>query len=185
MKLIIMVFYFFKLDLVSKYCFYVLSQVKTKRLNKHIDGKLNFIPQGGYDFDIIGDITKLKIHETSHIKSGTYIETSGGVEIGEYFHCGRGLTIFSSNHNWRSCESLPYDTKSILKPVKIGNAVWVGANVTILPGVYVGDGSIIAAGAVVVKDVQAGTVVGGNPAIEVSKREPVSFEKLLREKRFF
>lgn len=49
-------------------------------------------------------------------------------------------------------------------PVSIGNKVWVGANVTILPGISLGDGAIIAAGAVVTKDVAPGTIVGGVPA---------------------
>jgi acetyltransferase-like isoleucine patch superfamily enzyme len=52
----------------------------------------------------------------------------------------------------------------ICKPVKIGNGVWIGANVTILPGVTVGENAVIAAGAVVTKDVPANSIVGGNPA---------------------
>lgn len=50
------------------------------------------------------------------------------------------------------------------KPVKIGKNVWVGAHATILPGVTVGDNAVIAAGAVVTKDVPAFAVVGGVPA---------------------
>lgn len=49
-------------------------------------------------------------------------------------------------------------------PVKIGNRVWVGAHATILAGVTVGDNSVIAAGAVVTKDVPANVVVAGVPA---------------------
>lgn len=48
--------------------------------------------------------------------------------------------------------------------IVIGNDVWLGANVTVLPGVTIGDGAIIAAGAVVTKDVPARTVAGGVPA---------------------
>lgn len=50
------------------------------------------------------------------------------------------------------------------KPIVIGNDVWIGANVIILPGVHVGDGAILAAGAVVTKDVEDYAIVGGNPA---------------------
>ena len=46
----------------------------------------------------------------------------------------------------------------------IGNDVWIGANVSILPGVYIGDGAVIAAGAVVTKDVEPYAIVGGVPA---------------------
>lgn len=49
-------------------------------------------------------------------------------------------------------------------PVRIGNNVWVGANVTILPGVSIGDNAIIAAGAVVTKDVPANMLAAGIPA---------------------
>ena len=48
--------------------------------------------------------------------------------------------------------------------IHIGNKVWIGSNSTVLPGVTVGDGAIIAAGAVVAKDVPPKTVVGGVPA---------------------
>jgi acetyltransferase-like isoleucine patch superfamily enzyme len=50
-------------------------------------------------------------------------------------------------------------------PVIIGKDVWVGANATILPGVSIGEFSIIAAGSVVTKDVPSGVLVAGNPAI--------------------
>ena len=49
-------------------------------------------------------------------------------------------------------------------PVVIGNNVWIGDKATILPGVTIGDGAVIAANAVVTKDVPAYSVVGGNPA---------------------
>ena len=53
---------------------------------------------------------------------------------------------------------------SIIEPVSIGDDVWVGGNVTILPGVHIGNNVIIAAGAVVTKDVPDNTLVGGVPA---------------------
>ena len=50
------------------------------------------------------------------------------------------------------------------KPINIGNDVWIGGNVTILPGGTIGNNVVVAAGAVVTKDVPAYSVVGGNPA---------------------
>lgn len=58
-------------------------------------------------------------------------------------------------------------------PIKIGNGVWIGAEAYVGPGVTIGDGAVIAARAVVVKDVPAWTVVGGNPA-RVIKERPVN-----------
>lgn len=128
---------------------------------------------------------RIKIGKKCVFNGQLYINAQGGVSFGEYCHIGKGLTIFSSNHNWRSDSLLPYDSNIILKRVAIGNAVWIGTNVTILPGVTIGDAAIVAAGAVVVKDVESGSVVGGNPAIEVAKRDKELTAKLLTEKRFF
>ncbi len=52
----------------------------------------------------------------------------------------------------------------IAKPIHIGKKVWLGANVTVLQGVTIGDNAIVAAGAVVTKDVPANAIVGGVPA---------------------
>ena len=60
---------------------------------------------------------------------------------------------------------------AIAKPVNIGNDVWIGANVTIVPGVTIGNNVIIAAGAVVTKDVPDNTLVGGIPARVIHKLE--------------
>jgi acetyltransferase-like isoleucine patch superfamily enzyme len=57
------------------------------------------------------------------------------------------------------------------RKVVIGNNVWIGAGVSIMPGVHVGDNAVIAGGAVVTKDVSANTVVGGNPAKVIRKIE--------------
>lgn len=65
----------------------------------------------------------------------------------------------------------------------VGNDVWIGRRATIMPGVRIGDGAIISAEAVVVKDVDPYTVVGGNPAREIKQRYPKEFiEELLEIK---
>ncbi len=63
-------------------------------------------------------------------------------------------------------ENAPYENSALRnnKPVIIGNDVWIGANVIILPGVHIGDGAVLAAGAVVTKDVDDYAIVGGVPA---------------------
>lgn len=183
-NLIVELGYILKVDrlfwAVSRY----LSLVKLKRVNKKICGKLNFITQGGLQFDVIGDLSKFEIHPTSHLKSDAFIECSGGVKIGKFCHIARGLTVFSTNHNWRSVEKIPYDDLSISKPVIIGDAVWLGANVTILPGVEIGDGAIVAAGSVVITNISEGELYGGNPAKLVGTRDMRVFHELKMKEKY-
>ncbi|GAB0173093.1 hypothetical protein NHP164001_11090 [Helicobacter trogontum] len=64
----------------------------------------------------------------------------------------------------------PYNrATTFCKPIHIGNRVWIGINATICPGVTIGENSIIAAGAVVTKDVPSNVIVGGNPAKIIKK----------------
>jgi len=63
------------------------------------------------------------------------------------------------------------------KPIKIGNNVWIGGNVVVLPGVTIGDNSVIGAGSVVTKDIPANVVAVGNPCREIRKIDERSDEK--------
>lgn len=184
-KIIIKISYLFGIDIISSKIQSLIAYTKAYRISKIKGTPFKFIDQGSFDFDIMGPLSEFSIHETSHIKGGSYIECSGGVTIGKYFHTGRGLTIFSHNHNWRSNESLPYDETKILKPVIIGDAVWCGCNVTILPGVSIGDGVIIAAGTVVTENIKSGYIVGGNPGQIIGMRDQDTLNKLMNEKKFF
>lgn len=84
------------------------------------------------------------------------------VTIGDNVFIGPNVSIFTA------CHPLEHDRRDTgvewAESVRIGNSVWIGGNVTILPGVTVGDRSVIGAGAVVTRDVPADVVVGGNPA---------------------
>lgn len=93
-------------------------------------------------------------------------------------------------HGYCNIYGIHYDNHvlatSVIRPdkaVSIGSDVWIGANVIILPGVSIGDGAVLAAGAVVNKDVQPYSVVGGVPAVEIKKRfSDEMIEKLMRIK---
>ena len=90
----------------------------------------------------------------------------GPVSIGDNSTIAQHVFISGENrvHTGTSTGLLRSADAVEVKPVKIGSGVWVGANVTILPGVTIGDACIIAAGAVVTKDVPDGSVVAGVPA---------------------
>lgn len=95
----------------------------------------------------------------------------GGVEIGESTLVSMHCTILSSNHGVPPIGKLVRDTPDELLPTKIGRDVWIGANAVILGGVTIGDGAVIAAGAVVNRNVRAGAIVAGVPARELRRRE--------------
>ena len=95
----------------------------------------------------------------------------GGVEIGEQTLISMHCTILSSNHTIPAMGALIRDVPDELLPTKIGRDVWIGANAVILGGVTIGDGAVVAAGAVVTKDVEAGAIVAGVPARLLRKRE--------------
>ncbi len=94
------------------------------------------------------------------INMGCSFQDWGGITIGDDCLIGHNCTICTVNHS----KDPQRRGDMICLPVKIGNRVWIGANVTILPGVSIGDGAIIAAGAVVNKNVQPNTIVAGIPA---------------------
>ncbi len=100
-------------------------------------------------------------------RSGIGIDADlhGTITIGDDVMMGPRCTIFSRNHRTDD-PTRPMNTQGFEedKPVVIGDDVWLGANTTILPGVHIGSGSIVAAGAVVTGDVPPYSIVGGVPA---------------------
>jgi acetyltransferase-like isoleucine patch superfamily enzyme len=94
----------------------------------------------------------------------------GGVEIGEQTLVSMHCTILSSNHAMPAMGTLIRDMPDELRPTKIGRDVWIGANAVILGGVKIGNGAVVAAGAVVTKDVEPGAVVAGVPACLIRRR---------------
>lgn len=81
-----------------------------------------------------------------------------GITLGDNVQIGPNVTLATDNHDLQDRYVLE------CKPITIKNNVWIGTNATILPGVTVGENAVIAAGAVVTKDVPANTIVAGVPA---------------------
>ncbi len=99
------------------------------------------------------------------INEGCCFQDQGGIEIDDDCLIGQQVVIATLNHDLN-----PAHRKDMFpKPVKIGKNVWIGAHATILPGVTIGDNAVIAAGAVVTKDVAPNTVVAGVPAHKVKE----------------
>ena len=86
------------------------------------------------------------------------------IEIGDNVSIAHGVSILSFDHGYAD-PALPFrDNPVILKKVTIGDNVWIGCGVRILKGVEIGSGSIVAAGAVVTRNVPPGVIVAGVPA---------------------
>ena len=104
--------------------------------------------------------TNTTVGKRVFINSGCRFQDQGGITIGDDVLLGHNVVLATLNHDpvvARRASMLP-------APIVIGDKVWIGANATVLPGVTIGKGAIVAAGAVVHRDVPPFTVVGGVPA---------------------
>lgn len=108
------------------------------------------------------------IGENCHFGIQNHITCTNNITIGNNLLTGKWVTITDNSHGGFSEDELQQDPliRPVVSkgPVHIGNNVWIGDKATILPGVTIGDGAIIAANAVVTKDVPAYSVAAGNPA---------------------
>lgn len=138
-------------------------------LGKNIFAKCgkNLIIEKGANF---GSGEGIKIGDNVGIGLRAYIR--GPLELQGNIMMGPEVMILTRNHLFDRIDIFMNQQKgSTVKPVIIENDVWIGARVTILPGVRVGTGSIIAAGSVVTKDVPEYSIVGGNPAKLIRSRK--------------
>lgn len=136
----------------------------------------NFEKNVKYHFDFVGD--RLIIGKFCMIASGVTFIMNGANHLSNSIS-SYPFAIFGED--WKdSMEGKAYPIKG---DTVIGNDVWIGYNATIMPGVKIGDGAIIAANATVTKDVEPYNIVGGNPARELKKRFPAAqIENLLKMK---
>jgi acetyltransferase-like isoleucine patch superfamily enzyme len=93
-----------------------------------------------------------------------YIDAIGGLKIGSDVSIAHGTTIMTLDHNYSQPGSTIRDASVILKPVTIGNDVWIGAGVRILAGVNIGNRVTIGAGTVITKDIPSNSLAVGVPA---------------------
>ena len=106
-----------------------------------------------------------KIGEFTHINPSCLLDYRGGIEIGNSVSISHRVMLITGGHDVQSC-----DFREEHRPIKIGDHVWIGAGATILKGVEIGEGSVVAAGAVVVKNVPPFSIVAGVPARVIGQR---------------
>lgn len=147
-----------------------LRKVKVHGPNIFVSGKTTLSPN-----TILGD----------HVSfNGLRIMGDGKVTIGNYFHSGIECLIIAQNHNYDKGKTIPYDETYIYKDIEIGDFVWIGSRVMILPGTKIGKGAIIQGGSVVHGTIPDYAIAGGNPAKVFKYRDIEHFQKLEKEGKF-
>lgn len=109
---------------------------------------------------------RLTMGERSYLDNGVWAYWLDAITIGKNCCIGEDVRLLTGTH---SISSPHFDL--VTKPITIRDNVWVATGAIVLPGVTIGEGAVVGAGAVVTKDVAPWTVVGGNPAKFIKKRE--------------
>ena len=139
-----------------------IQEIFAELTSSEINKTLRLIPPFNTDCG-----KNIHIGENVFINSGCKMQDQGGIFIGDNVLIGHNATLLTLNH----VEDPEYRADLLPSPVYIGDNAWLGSNVTVLPGVNIGDGAIVAAGAVVTKDVPKDTIVAGIPAKIMRKVE--------------
>ena len=137
-----------------------LAELFSQLIGKPLGKNFGLFPTFYTDFG-----KNITIGDNVFINAGCKFQDQGGIIIEEGALIGHGVVLATLNH------VIDPDKRQQLipAPIHIGKRVWIGANATITQGVTIGDNSIVAAGAVVTKDVPPNTIVGGVPAKEIRK----------------
>ncbi len=109
---------------------------------------------------------RLRMDEKSSLGDGAWAYCLDNISIGKNCCIGEDVRLLTGSHDITS----PH-FNLVTKPIMIHDNVWIATGAIILPGVTIGEGAVVAAGAVVTKDVEAWTVVGGNPAKAIKERK--------------
>lgn len=132
-----------------------LRELMGRLTGKKIDDTFRLFPPFYADFG-----KNITIGKDVFINSGCHFQDQGGIAIGDGSLIGHNVVLATINHDLDPKNN----RKNHYAPIQIGKHVWIGSNATVLAGVTIGDWSVVAAGAVVTKDVPPYTVVGGVPA---------------------
>ena len=140
-----------------------IREIMTELTGKKVDDTFRMFPPFYTDFG-----KNTTIGKNVFINSSCHFQDQGGIEIGDGCLIGHNVVLATINH-----DLYPENNRvNHYAPIKLGKSVWVGSNSTILGGVTVGDWAVVAAGAVVTRDVPPLTIVGGVPAKVIRTIDP-------------
>ncbi len=121
-----------------------------------VDERFHLVPPVHSDHGL-----KLRVGANVFVNHGCTLNDMGGIEIGDDAMLGPNVTLLTSGHPTAVADRRAGIT---IAPIRIGVDVWIAAGATVLGGVSIGDGAVVAAGAVVTRDVPPATLVAGVPA---------------------
>lgn len=148
---------------------------------------LNFLAYDCADLEMTSIGRSVKLSPTISVRNGNRItikdganigqwcylwagDNSGTIEIGENALLSPGVFVTASNYDFDAGDGPVMDLPKKEANVRIGGNTWLGAKVVVLPGVSIGDGTVVAAGAVVTTDLPAGVLAAGVPARVIRSR---------------
>lgn len=132
-----------------------LAELMSELIGKPVGKGFGLFPPFYTDFG-----KNITIGDNVFINAGCKFQDQGGIVIGDGALIGHNVVLATLNHD------LDPEKRQQLhpSPIRIGRNVWIGANATVTPGVTIGDNAVVAAGAVVNRDVPPNTIAGGVPA---------------------
>ena len=161
-----------------------LNQTRPSNTEKREKIINQLIPNCGKDVSILSPFYAdygiySSIGEGSFINHGAYLMDGGKITIGSHCFIGPNCGMYTAIHAYDSQQRNAGIEKAL--PICIGDDCWIGADVTILPGVHIGKGSVIGAKSVVTKDIPEGVIALGNPCRvlrEITEEDKIKKEEL-------
>lgn len=132
-----------------------IIEIMSRLTHKKVDDSFRLFPPFYADFG-----KNITFGKNVFINSSCHFQDQGGIKIGNGVFIGHNVVLATATHDLTP----GMNRKLYYKPIVIEDNVWIGSNATILQGVKIGEWSVVAAGAVVTKNVEPFTVVGGIPA---------------------
>ncbi|MCH8822445.1 MAG: acyltransferase [Planctomycetes bacterium] len=167
----------------------IRSRIDRATLESHRQTILRCI-QGGEGLYLNGKILlvhgqNLSLGKNVHIGHDSSLNCRGGISIGDHTILSGNVTIYSYDHGFKGACRLPYDKSVTHKPVRIGQYVWIGMNVTIAPGTVIEDGVVVGIGAVVSGHIPANAIVVSPKPRIVGYRDSERTRELYEQGMFY
>mgnify|MGYP003291244630 CR=1 FL=1 len=166
----------------------IIKSIKELVYSIHQQNKIiNRLKDLGIDAEApinIQSINKLRIAPPVYIGPNANLYLRAELHIGSGTIIGPNLTVHTANHQYEG-NAVPYDEVYIGQNVVIEKNVWIGGNVTLLPGIRIGEGAIIGACSVITRDIPKFAIVAGNPAKIIKFRDIERYHENVKSGRVY